>query len=125
MTGVYEGLQIDLFAVDRGLDNMQAVPTGGGPSRSPEDESRATREQIYLALRLALADHLARDGEPLPIILDDVAVDFDPNGLDAAIRLLGDIGAQRQVLFFTCHPEVMERSIDAGLTDDALVIRMP
>ena len=39
--------------------------------------SRGTAEQIYLLLRVALAEHLTRDDEICPPILDDVTVQCD------------------------------------------------
>ncbi len=39
--------------------------------------SRGTREQLFLSLRLALASSYARRGAPLPLVLDDVLVNFD------------------------------------------------
>ena len=48
-----------------------------GQSRRVEALSRGTREQVYLSLRLALASAYSRRGAGLPLILDDVFVNFD------------------------------------------------
>ena len=39
--------------------------------------SRGAREQLFLSLRLSLSAYFARRGAPLPLILDDVLVNFD------------------------------------------------
>ena len=46
--------------------------------------SHGTAEQIYLLLRIALVDHLTRPDEPCPLLLDDVTVQSDPEGLSAS-----------------------------------------
>ncbi|MGH8104327.1 MAG: ATP-binding protein, partial [bacterium] len=61
--------------------------------------------QAYLALRLALA-RVMDDGSPagpLPLLLDDPLVNFDPERADAAAQLLADFAKTHQILFFTCH----------------------
>lgn len=76
-------------------DNPYPVEVG-------ETISRGTQEQIYLALRLALMDHL--DGEyPMPAFLDEVFINWDGMRIQNGLELVGKIGAQRQIFIFTCH----------------------
>ena len=70
--------------------------------------SRGTREQLMLAMRLALIGCREEKEEPLPLILDDVTVDFDPERTAAVMAELrrfaaADGGGKRQVFFFTCR----------------------
>ena len=66
--------------------------------------SAGTRDQLYLALRLALCDLALGDGEdPCPLILDDALVAFDGERMARALRLIRTIADKRQVLLFTCH----------------------
>jgi uncharacterized protein YhaN len=44
----------------------------------------------------------------VPIIMDDVLVDFDPVRARATARVLLDFAVEHQVLFFTCHPHTVE-----------------
>lgn len=69
--------------------------------------SRGTAEQLYLAMRFALADEFARR-TPLPLILDDIFVNFDRDRLDASAAELGLLSERHQVILFTCHPHVVE-----------------
>lgn len=69
--------------------------------------SRGTAEQLYLALRLALAGSL-RGTAALPLLLDDLFVNFDDRRLRAVLELLGDLSADRQIVMMTCHNHVAE-----------------
>lgn len=62
--------------------------------------SDGTVDQLYLALRLAVAKELAPDA---PLILDDALVRFDDERLKAALEILEEEAQSRQVLLFTCH----------------------
>jgi uncharacterized protein YhaN len=68
--------------------------------------SRGTAEQLYLAMRFALVEHLATQQEPLPIVMDDVLVNFDPERAQRVARTIEKIAAERQVIYLTCHAEV-------------------
>jgi hypothetical protein len=69
--------------------------------------SRGAREQLFLSLRLALAANFARRGAVLPLILDDVLVNFDADRARAAAEVLRDFAAEgQQMLVFTCHDHI-------------------
>ena len=78
----------------------------------PERLSRGTREQVFLALRLALVRDLQRHGVQLPLVMDDALVNFDDDRARAAARVLvefvSDQPGERQMLVFTCHAHVAE-----------------
>ena len=57
-------------------------------------------DQLYFALRLAIAQELTPDA---PLILDDAFVRFDDDRLTKALELLKEESTQRQVLIFTCQ----------------------
>lgn len=91
-----------------GEDSLR-VDDRDGNSLSVEALSRGTREQLFLALRLALAASYARRGAPLPLVFDDVLVNFDAERAQAAAELLRDFAqAGHQLLVFTCHEHVFE-----------------
>lgn len=62
--------------------------------------SDGTVDQLYLALRLAVAEELTPDA---PLILDDALVRFDDVRLAAALVLLRQEAEQKQVILFTCQ----------------------
>ncbi len=62
--------------------------------------SDGTVDQLYLALRLAVAEALTPDA---PLVLDDAMVRFDETRLAAAMEILKDYAKEKQVILFTCH----------------------
>lgn len=80
------------------------VDDSAGNSLAVEVLSRGTREQLFLSLRLALVGIYARRGVELPLVLDDVLVNFDARRARLAAEVLKDFAESgRQVLVFTCH----------------------
>ena len=89
-----------------------------GQARRVEALSRGTREQVYLSLRLALASAYSRRGAGLPLILDDVFVNFDAERARAAAETVCDFAAAgHQVLVFTCHDHIRDefRALDVDI----------
>jgi uncharacterized membrane protein len=69
-----------------------------------EQLSRGTREQLFLAFRLAAIRDFGEKNGALPLIADDVLVNFDPVRARAAVRLFAKLAEHHQVIAFTCHP---------------------
>ncbi|MEY4070518.1 MAG: hypothetical protein RL721_1132 [Candidatus Eisenbacteria bacterium] len=66
--------------------------------------SSGARDQLYLAVRLAIGEFLSRGGESLPLLVDDVFATSDDDRLRAGMRsLIEGLGAGHQVLYATCH----------------------
>ena len=75
--------------------------------------SEGTVDQLYLALRLAgIEHHLDRAAEPLPVVLDDLLVNFDDGRAAAALDVLADLGTRTQVLLFTHHRHLADLARD-------------
>jgi uncharacterized protein YhaN len=91
-----------------------SVERGDGALFSPQELSRGTREQLYLALRLAWIESRERQAEPLPLIFDDVLVNSDPVRQKEMARLLAALGRRRQLIYLTCHPEMSKLLKQAG-----------
>ncbi|OFJ55540.1 hypothetical protein BEL07_01135 [Mycolicibacterium grossiae] len=70
--------------------------------------SHGTTEQLFLLLRIALAKHLSRADESVPLVLDDVTVQADPQRTLAILELLLALSAEQQVVLFTQEPEVVQ-----------------
>ena len=73
----------------------------GGASKKIEAYSRGTRDLFNLAARLALVDSLYEKEYPF-ILLDDPFTSFDDKKTSAAIKLLREIGKDKQIIYFTC-----------------------
>lgn len=80
----------------------------GAPVDVAEPISTGTREQAYLALRLAIVDHLDRHGERLPLFLDEAFVNWDRRRRDRGLDRLAAVAEERQVFLFTCHDELAD-----------------
>ena len=65
--------------------------------------SRGTAEQLYLSLRLAFAAEFSKRLVELPLVMDDVFVNFDTERTERFANLLRDYSKNHQILFFTCH----------------------
>ena len=94
-----------------------------GQLRLPADMSSGTREQLFLALRLAyILDHCDRS-EPLPVILDDVLVNFDDDRAASSLAALRDAGRATQVILLTCHRRWLD--IARTVAPDARILELP
>ncbi len=79
-----------------------------GRTRSPELLSLGTCQQLYLALRIALLLTADNVGRCIPVLADDILVNFDAVRRAGAARALATLAQRRQVIIFTCHEEVLE-----------------
>lgn len=89
-----------------GRPDQIEVETADGARKPVKALSRGTLFQLYLSVRLALAQMYP--AVKLPIILDEVLVDFDRERLEGALRVLRQVAGERQVIYFTCHQHVVE-----------------
>lgn len=100
---------------------IQAI-TESGAHLDAGDLSRGTAEQLYICLRLAFATTFAERAIALPLVLDDVLVNFDPDRAQAIAHAIAATATGHQVLAFTCHPHVVEYFEHAH--DDLKVIEL-
>ncbi len=70
--------------------------------------SEGTRDQLYLALRLAYVEDYAARAEPAPFIADDLFTSFDDARTAHGLRALADVGTSAQCVLFTHHRHVAE-----------------
>jgi len=70
--------------------------------------SEGTREQIYLLLRVAMAEHLVTTQESAPLLLDEVTAQSDPERKLRMLDVLHTLSADRQIVLFSHDAEVME-----------------
>jgi uncharacterized protein YhaN len=75
--------------------------------------SDGTQDQLYFALRLASLENFSADSEPLPLLVDDALVNFDNARARAALRVLANLGAKTQVIFFTHHQHMVHLATEA------------
>lgn len=68
--------------------------------------SEGTREQIYLLLRVAMAEHLVRPGEVAPLLLDEVTAQSDGRRKRELLDVLHHLSHERQVILFSHDDDV-------------------
>ncbi len=97
--GAYDGL------VAQGAANGEVLVglAAGGGSRLAREMSTATRNQLYLALRMAGYAEYAKSRPPPPFVLDDVLETFDDGRAEAALRQLAATASIGQVVYLTHH----------------------
>ncbi|MGL4721947.1 MAG: AAA family ATPase [Desulfovibrionaceae bacterium] len=99
----------------RSTENDIILSNTKGARSNPELLSRGTQEQAYCALRLAGAcNHATITKESLPLLLDDVTVNFDSQRAQKMAKLLLSLASgslpnipQHQIFLFTCHDSVV------------------
>ena len=64
--------------------------------------SDGTRNQLYLAVRLAICE-LVLTEEACPLILDDVLAAFDDRRAKDTLRLLRELSREKQIILLTCQ----------------------
>jgi uncharacterized protein YhaN len=84
------------------------VRGAGGPLRDASGLSHGTAEQVYLLLRVALAEHLVKPGESCPLLLDDVTVHADAERTGQILELLLAVAERHQVVLFSQERQVRD-----------------
>lgn len=84
--------------------NIEGVERRDGKVVPLAGLSTGTAQQLYLAMRFGLVEHFAQGGESLPVVMDDVLVNFDPERAERAARSIEELASRHQILYFTCHP---------------------
>jgi uncharacterized protein YhaN len=86
--------------------------------------SDGTRDQLFLAFRLAAIEQYCRATEPLPLVADDLLVHFDDDRSAATLDLLAEFGTVTQVLLFTHHRRIVEAAQPLAKQGYARILEM-
>jgi uncharacterized protein YhaN len=93
----------DIFVEDR-----------DGKVKGIDQLSKGTKEQLYLALRFGFIRYFGKQSEAIPIVFDEILVNFDPVRSQNAGNAIRELAATNQILFFTCHPDTVKILTDAS-----------
>jgi uncharacterized protein YhaN len=85
--------------------------------------SEGTRDQLYLALRLAAVEMHLDKSKPLPFIADDLFVNFDDERSTAGLEALRELSTKTQVLFLSHHDHLLRR-VRQVFGDDVNVVAL-
>ena len=107
-----------------GTSEIHVADSARAP-KQPAQLSRGTREQLFLSLRFGLIRDLGQRAERLPVIVDEVMVNFDPQRALRAANAFIELSQSNQVLVFTCHPWIVDlfqrASRESGATEPGVV----
>ncbi|MHC5540399.1 ATP-binding protein, partial [Singulisphaera rosea] len=92
-----------------------------GATVAVEGMSDGTCDQLYLALKLASLEHHLDHNAPMPLVVDDILVNFDDERALAALLELATLSKRTQVLFFTHHRHLVDLA-STNLPPDALFV---
>ena len=101
----YARLETDVD--ERDEDVLIAVTADGSRRRVPE-LSDGTREQLFLALRLAAIERHVATAEAVPVLFDDVLLESDDERAQRILAALAELATQTQVLVLTHHRHLVE-----------------
>ena len=74
--------------------------------------SEGSRDQLYLALRLAALELQIDQGLNMPLIADDLFINFDDRRTAAGLEVLGELSRRMQVVFLTHHEHLVPLAKD-------------
>jgi uncharacterized protein YhaN len=121
-----DGAFVELVPDGDGHRQILLAKRRGGELCATPALSDGTRDQLYLALRVAGVEHqLGSLVEALPVVFDDILVHFDDRRSAAAIRVLGELSGRTQVLLFTHHERVVEIAQQCLEPHAVGVVRLP
>ena len=78
-----------------------------GDTKGVIEMSRGTKEELYFAMRLGLIKEYEKRSESMPVIMDDILVNFDDERGPLAIQALEDFAKERQIIVLTCHKNTL------------------
>jgi len=118
--GSFDGLTTD-------YDEDRQILLGvrpGGERVAVEGMSKGTCDQLYLALRLATIESRVASRGAIPVIVDDLLVQFDDARAVATLKQLRELSQRTQVLFFTHHEHLLELAHAGGIVAGTSVHRL-
>ena len=128
-TEIFKGLTLGAFSELRADIDDQGLPIltadkGSGTSIGVESMSDGTRDQLYLALRLASLHVRLAEDEPMPFIVDDILVNFDDRRSRAALEALDELAKDNQVILFTHHQQIVDQAETLGSAAGIVIHRL-
>lgn len=104
--GSFGGLRIDYD--ERGAAVLVGVRPDGVTTLDISCMSDGSCDQLYLALRIASLENWLAAHEPIPLVVDDILLQFDDGRSAAALQVLGEFSRKTQVIFFTHHAHLLD-----------------
>lgn len=103
--GSFSDLQVEFDEQDRA--QLAGLRPNGGLVRVG-GMSTGTADQLYLALRVASVEDYLNRADALPFVADDLFINFDDARAAAGLKVMSQVAAKTQVLFFTHHQHLVD-----------------
>lgn len=100
-------------------DQLRVMVKSGSSFISMDYLSTGTIAQIYLALRLSIANVLIH--EELPIIMDDIFATYDYQRMYETLSCLGEY-LNRQIIIFTTNPGIQDMFGELGIQSNYIAL---
>lgn len=84
--------------------------------------SEGTCDQLYLALRLACLEQSLNNAEPMPLILDDMLINFDNERVNEALKILEELSNKTQIILFTHHKHIRDIAMQSLLSNELYIL---
>jgi uncharacterized protein YhaN len=94
--------------VDERDEDVLIAITADGSRRRVQELSDGTREQLFLALRLAAIERHVATAEAVPVLFDDVLLESDDDRARRILAALAELAQQTQVIVLTHHRHLVE-----------------
>ncbi|MHB1291658.1 MAG: ATP-binding protein, partial [Sulfuricella sp.] len=101
--GAFNRLVVDYESEPLKLSGQRAT----GELVDIEGMSEGTRDQLYLALRLAALELHLEQTAPLPFIADDLFINYDNGRAKAGLEALAKLSKMTQVIFLSHHEHLV------------------
>ena len=92
------------YRLDNDPANNEIAVRDSRSSKTSNQWSAGLGDQVYLSLKMALAQEMGN--ERMPMIMDDILVRFDLDRKEAACKAIYDFSRENQVIMFTCDPSL-------------------
>ena len=116
-SAIFNGLTMDSFSrllVDSDGDAPRLFGVrSSGEQVDVTGMSEGSRDQLYLALRLAALELKVEQGFTMPLIADDLFINFDDRRTAAGLKVLGELSRSMQVVFLTHHDHLVPLAKEA------------
>jgi uncharacterized protein YhaN len=119
--GVFSGLDTGFNDKDQ---QVLFCERAEGPKVTTDQISDGERDLLYLALRIASLEHFFREGDPIPLVVDDVLIQLDDKRSAAALKAFAELAKTTQVLVFTHHNAVRDLAKEVVPPEDLRIVEL-
>lgn len=120
--GRFSGLDTDYQQGDAPV--LVGIQAETGEYLTTKYMSEGTRDQLFLALRLASIEQYLLRNAPLPLVLDDILINFDDERAAVSLQILAELSQKTQILFFTHHARLLELAQQHLTTEQFISYRL-